>query len=111
AAKWSLFLALCIHKFPEGFALGSLLIGAGFLRLTTAGWVAAVEAATLLGGVIGFFFLPNASPFWLGLIMAHVGGGFSYLAAHAVLGAWMKPGTKSVLTSSSAGAALAAILN
>src|SRR5881398_1790191 len=39
AAKWSLFLALCIHNFPEGFALGSLLIGAGFLRLTTAGWV------------------------------------------------------------------------
>src|SRR3984893_17378411 len=32
AAKWSLFLALCIHKFPEGFALGSLLIGAGFAR-------------------------------------------------------------------------------
>src|SRR5437660_2427298 len=86
AANWSLFLALCIHKFPEGFALGSLLIGAGFPRLTTAGWVAAVEAATLLGGVIGFFFLANASTFWLGLIMPHVGGGFFYLAAHAVLG-------------------------
>ncbi|MGB8806157.1 MAG: ZIP family metal transporter, partial [Chthoniobacterales bacterium] len=48
AANWSLFLALCIHKFPEGFALGSLLIGAAFPRLSALGWVAAVEAATLL---------------------------------------------------------------
>jgi zinc transporter ZupT len=111
AAKWSLFLALCIHKFPEGFALGSLLIGAGFPRLTTAGWVAAVEATTLLGGVIGFFFLANASTFWLGLIMAHVGGGFFYLAAHAVLGEMMKHGKKLVLTSFSAGVALIGILN
>src|SRR2546423_11642784 len=69
AANWSLFLALCIHKFPEGFALGSLLIGAAFPRLSALGWLAAVEAATLLGGAIGFFLLANASVFWLGLIM------------------------------------------
>src|SRR5213082_803895 len=111
AAKWSLFLALCIHKFPEGFALGSLLIGAAFPRLTTVGWVVGVEATTLLGGVIGFFFLANASAFWLGLIMAHVGGGFFYLAAHAVLGEMMKHGKKLVLTSFSAGVALIGILN
>src|SRR5436189_2232553 len=29
ATKWSLFSAVCIHKDPEGLALGSLLIGAG----------------------------------------------------------------------------------
>src|SRR6266487_2587366 len=32
AGQWSLFSALCIHKIPEGLALGSLLIGAGFQR-------------------------------------------------------------------------------
>src|SRR5437762_1212053 len=111
AAKWSLFLALCVHKFPEGFALGSLLIGAAFTRTKTIGWVAAVEATTLLGGVIGFFFLANASTFWLGLIMAHVGGGFFYLAAHAILGEMMKHGKKLVITSFSAGVALIGILN
>src|SRR5437762_12660901 len=99
AANWSLFLALCIHKFPEGFALGSLLIGAAFPRLAALGWVAAVEAATLLGGAIGFFFLANVSIFWLGLVMAHVGGGFVYLAAHAVLGEMMKHGKGLVITS------------
>src|SRR5438270_573182 len=84
AAKWSLFLALCIHKLPEGLALGSLLIGAGFQRPSALAWVAAVEATTLLGGAVGFFFLANAPLFWLGLVMAHVGGGFLYLAVHAI---------------------------
>src|SRR5207249_8062431 len=69
ATKWSLFSALCIHKVPEGLALGSLLIGAGLKRTAALGWVAAVEATTLLGGVIGYFFLANISTFWLGLIM------------------------------------------
>src|SRR5256714_9882453 len=111
ATKWSLFAALCIHKVPEGLALGSLLIGAGLQRSGALGWVAAVEATTLLGGVIGYFFLAKVSTFWLGLIMAHVGGGFFYLAAHAVLGEMMKHGKKLVLTSFSAGVALIGILN
>ena len=111
AANWSLFLALCIHKFPEGFALGSLLIGAAFPRLAALGWVATVEAATLLGGTIGFFFLANASVFWLGLVMAHIGGGFFYLAAHAVLGEMVRHGKQLVITSFCAGVALIGILN
>src|SRR5438094_7822113 len=111
AVKWSLFSALCIHKVPEGLALGSLLIGAGLQRSGALGWVAAVEATTLLGGVIGYFFLAKVSTFWLGLIMAHVGGGFFYLAAHAVLGEMMKHGKKLVLTSFCAGVTLIGILN
>jgi zinc transporter ZupT len=111
ATKWSLFSALCIHKIPEGLALGSLLIGAGFQRGRALGWVATVEATTLLGGVIGFFFLAKVSTFWLGLIMAHVGGGFIYLAAHAVLGEMLKHGKTLVLTSFVLGVALIAVLN
>src|SRR5881296_1740466 len=111
ATKWSLFSALCIHKVPEGLALGSLLIGAGLRRPTALGWVTAVEATTLLGGVIGFLFLGKISPLWLGLIMAHIGGGFFYLAAHAVLGEMLKHGKKLVLTSFLAGIALIALLN
>ena len=111
ATKWSLFSALCIHKVPEGLALGSLLIGAGFRRGGALGWVAAVEAATLLGGVIGILFLGNISTFWLALIMAHVGGGFIYLAAHAVLGEMLKHGKQLVLISFLSGIALIWILN
>lgn len=111
ATKWSLFSALCIHKVPEGLALGSLLIGAGFNRSAALGWVAAVEATTLLGGVIGYFFLSNTSTFWLGLIMAEVGGGFIYLAAHALLGEMLRHGKSLVLTSFSVGVGLIAVLN
>jgi zinc transporter ZupT len=111
ATKWSLFSALCIHKVPEGLALGSLLIGAGLQRAAALGWVAAVEATTLVGGVIGIFFLAQISTFWLGLIMAHVGGGFFYLATHAVLGEMLKHGKRLVLTSFSLGIALIAVLN
>lgn len=111
AANWSLFLALCIHKFPEGFALGSLLLGSALPRITAISWVAAVEAATLVGGAVGFFFLAHASMFWLGLIMAHVGGGFFYLAVHAVLGEMVRHGKQLVITSFCAGVAVIGILN
>jgi zinc and cadmium transporter len=111
ASRWSLFFALCIHKVPEGLALGSLLIGAGFSRLSALGWVAAVEATTLVGGVIGYLFLREIPTLWLGLIMAYVGGGFVYLAVHAVLGEMLKHGKKLVLTSFALGAVLIAVLN
>lgn len=111
AGRWSLFAALCIHKIPEGLALGSLLIGAGFSRDRALTWVTAVEATTLVGAVVGFFFLAKNSSFWLGLFMAHVGGGFVYLAAHAVLGEMLKHGKGLVLKSFSLGLALIAALN
>jgi zinc transporter ZupT len=111
ATKWSLVLALCIHKVPEGLALGSLLIGAGFQRAIALGWVAAVEATTLVGGILGIYFFGHISAGWLSLIMAHVGGGFVYLAAHAVLGEMLKHGKGFVLISFASGAGLIAVLN
>jgi zinc transporter ZupT len=111
ATKWSLFSALCIHKVPEGLALGSLLIGAGFTRASALGWVAAVEATTVVGGLMGYFFLTQVSSFWLGMIMAYVGGGFVYLAIHAVLGEMVKHAKRMVLTSFALGVLLIAILN
>ena len=111
AGQWSLFSALCIHKIPEGLALGSLLIGAGFQRSRALVWVAAVEASTLVGAVAGFFLLANTSTFWLSLFMANVGGGFLYLAAHAVLGEMLKHGKGLVLGSFLLGVGLIAALN
>jgi zinc transporter ZupT len=45
------------------------------------------------------------------LILAYVGGGFVYLAVHAVLGEMLKHGKKLVLTSFVLGVVLIAILN
>ena len=111
AAQWSLFLAICVHKLPEGLALGSLLVGAGFSRSATFGWVAATEATTLLGGAIGYFLLSRTSTQWLGLVMAHVGGGFLFLAAHAILGELLRHGKQLVITSFLIGIALIGVLN
>ena len=116
---WSL-PALIAFRVLQGAVSGPMIPGSQALlisifphekRTTALGWVAAVEATTLLGGVIGYFFLTKVSMFWLGLIMAHVGGGFVYLATHAVLGEMLKHGKKLVLTSFSLGVALIGILN
>jgi zinc and cadmium transporter len=111
AAEWSLFLAICVHKLPEGLALGSLLVGAGFSRTATFVWVAATEATTLAGGAIGYFLLSRTSTAWLGLVMAHVGGGFLFLAAHALLGELLRHGKQLVITSFLIGISLIGVLN
>jgi zinc transporter ZupT len=99
----SLVIAICVHKVPEGLALGALLLGAGFRRTQTLQWVAAVEATTLLGGVVGWLLLRDISAVWLDAVVAHVGGGFLFLAAHAVLGEILKHHKALVLTNFLAG--------
>jgi zinc transporter ZupT len=100
---FSLVMAICVHKVPEGLALGALLLGAGLAGVGVVARVAAVEAATLLGGVIGLFFLPRISPAWLDAVVAHVGGGFVFLAAHAILGEILKHHKALVLSNFAAG--------
>lgn len=99
----SLLLAICIHKIPEGLALCALLLASGLSRTVALCWVAAVESTTLLGGAVGLWAAPQVSGVWLDLILAHVGGGFIFLATHAVLGELVKHGKRLVLISFAAG--------
>jgi len=99
----SLLLAICIHKIPEGLALCALLLAAGLSRPVALAWVAAVESTTLVGGAIGLWAAPQISGIWMDLILAHVGGGFMFLAIHAVFGELVKHSKKSVLVSFAAG--------
>ena len=108
---FSLVLAICVHKVPEGLALGALLLGAGFDRRRTVLLVAAVESATLLGGVLGWLLLKGVSVLWLDLVVAHAGGGFFFLATHAVFGEIFKHHKALVLANFAAGlAAIAALV-
>jgi ZIP family zinc transporter len=107
----SLLLAICVHKVPEGLALCALLLASGLRRGVALGWVAAVEATTLMGGAVGLWVAPHISNLWLDLIMAHVGGGFIFLAFHAVFGELLKHGRKLVLVSFASGILLIAALN
>jgi zinc transporter ZupT len=107
----TLLLAICVHKIPEGLALGALLLGAGYRRGTVLIWVASVEATTLLGGALGIWVLPGISGTWIDIILAHVGGGFIFLALHAVFGELLQHSKKIVLASLFLGMFLIAALN
>ena len=106
----SVTLAICAHKFPEGLALGALLLGGGFARSRMLWLVAAVESTTILGGLLGWFVLRNVSDFWLALVLANAGGGFFYLAVHAVLGEILKHHKRLVLANFAAGFSVIAAL-
>lgn len=103
AVGLSLVFAVCVHKIPEGLALGALLLGAGFHRSSVIWRVMAVESTTVLGGILGLVFLRGVSHAWIGLALAHVGGGFFFLAAHAVLGEIWKHHKALVLLNFAAG--------
>jgi len=107
----SVTMAICVHKAPEGLALGSLLLGASYSRGRMLWLVAAVESTTILGGLLGWFVFRNVSNLWVDLALAHAGGGFIFLAAHAVLGEIMKHEKKIVVLSFTAGiCAIAALI-
>jgi ZIP family zinc transporter/zinc and cadmium transporter len=106
----SLVVAVCIHKVPEGLALGSLLLGAGFRPAAMLVRVVGVEAATLLGGVAGLLFLRNISDAWLAAVVAHAGGGFLYLAIHAVFGEIFQHNKAIVLTNFAIGFAIVGLV-
>jgi ZIP family zinc transporter len=99
----ALVMAICVHKVPEGLALGALLLGAGLSKSGVIIRVAAVESTTVLGGIAGLFFLQRISPTWLDAVVAHVGGGFIFLAAHAVLGEILKHHKALVISNFAAG--------
>lgn len=102
----SIILAVCVHKIPEGLALGALLRGAGLTTGKIILYVLGVEATTLLGGLLGVLFFPAASPFWVKAALAHAGGGFIFLATHAIIGEILKHHKALVLTCFGAGMAL-----
>lgn len=106
----SMLLAICVHKVPEGMALCALLLAAGFRNRVALMWVAVVEATTLIGGAIGLWILPRVSGLWVHLLLAHVGGGFIFLALHAVFGELLRHGRKQVLLHFFIGMALIAVL-
>lgn len=107
AVKSSILFAICVHKFPEGLALGALLLGGGVRRGKMIGLVALVESTTILGGALGWCGLQHvplgALKLTLSVLLANAAGGFLYLAVHAVLGEVVKHHKTLVLANFAAG--------
>jgi zinc transporter ZupT len=82
----ALVAGISVHKIPEGLALILLLLGAGIERKKAISWALGVESMTMVGGVIGFYLVNSTSTFWLGILFAHVAGGFFYMITSAIRG-------------------------
>ena len=68
-------------------------------------------AMTVLGAVLGWVSLHHISTFWLYATVAHVGGGFLFLAAHAVFGEILKHHKALVLSNFAVGFGAIAVLS
>ena len=96
----SIFIAIATHKFPEGLALAALMFSAGYKKGKILIYVFLVEMVTVLGALFGnYIFRSNISPAIMGIVMAHIAGGFVFLAFHAVFGELVKNHKNLVLVS------------
>jgi zinc transporter ZupT len=73
------FGAIAVHKLPEGFALGLMLMAAGRSVWNAFAVAVAIETSTLAGAAVGVFWM-HPSEFWLAVVLAHIGGTFLYLS-------------------------------
>ncbi len=95
----SVFIAIAVHKFPEGLALAALMFSSDYTKGKIIGYVFLVEFVTVIGAAAGLYvFESGISPLIMGIIMAHIAGGFVYLAMHAVMGEMLKNHRSLVIT-------------
>jgi zinc transporter ZupT len=108
----AVFYAVLTHKFPEGLALAALMISSGYNKMKIFIYVALVESVTILGALAGYFiFREGVSPVVFSAVMAHVAGGFIFLALHAVLGEMLKNHKNLVIFSFLGGLAVILLVN
>lgn len=107
----SIFLAVTVHKFPEGLALSALLMKSGFKKFRALFLTVALEALTFFGWFAGLYLLEGYRlGAWFYFLLGHVGGGFFYLALHAVWGESREHAPRYVLFFFLAGIAIVGLL-
>ena len=79
--------AVAVHKFPEGFALALMLMGASRSPQHALYRACGIQSATLVGALAGSLFVQPAQ-FWRGVLLAHVGGTFLYIGSNGLLAAF-----------------------
>ena len=74
------FIAVFLHKFPEGFTIGSMVLaaGKGFRQVMTA---TSLIGATTLIGVFGFYLVGNKFDSTIAYALPVAGGVTLYVAA------------------------------
>lgn len=103
-------LAICLHKLPEGVALGGILRAAVKSRATALGWCLLAEGTTLAGGAAGLWMAPHLGTGWTVVPLGLAAGWLIYLGSHAVHEEWKRRGARAALFAAAAGALAAALL-
>jgi zinc transporter ZupT len=103
-------LAIALHKFPEGVALGGILRASVKKRGTAFALCAVAEGATLAGGALGLAMGPHLGTRWITYPLGITAGWLLYLAYHAIHEEWRRRGFRPVFVSGFTGMAGAAIL-
>jgi zinc transporter ZupT len=100
----SVFAAITTHKFPEGLALAALMFSSNYSKKRILISVTLVESITIVGAILGLYlFQSGISPSFMAAVMAHIAGGFIYLALHAVMGEMLRNHKNLVIASFSLG--------
>jgi zinc transporter ZupT len=107
---WSVFVAVAIHKIPEGLAYGAILRAALRSRLAALGWCAVAQAPTVAGGVLEFYLTAHLGRNWGLVPLALAGGSFLFLGFHAVHNEFRRRGVVPAFAPAVTGAAGAALL-
>jgi len=103
-------LAVALHKIPEGMALGAIVRASVASRTTALLWSIAVEAVTMLGGLLGLAIAPRLGTAWIAYPLALAAGWLFYLGAHAVHEEWKRRGALAAGATALSGALGAAIM-
>lgn len=97
-ADHSVFAAITTHKFPEGLALAALMLSSNYSKQRIIWSVVLVESTTIIGSLAGYYlFNSSISEEIMGILLAHIAGGFVFLALHAVIGEMFKNHKKLVI--------------
>jgi zinc transporter ZupT len=107
---WGVFLAIAIHKIPEGLAYGTILRAALKSRLSALGWCVIAQAPTVVGAAVECLAAENLGEGWLIAPLCLAGGSFLFLGYHAIHGEWKKRGLPQSLSPAAAGTVVAAAL-
>src|ERR1039458_391980 len=75
-------LAVALHKFPEGLALGGILRASVPRRGAALGWAIVAEGATLAGGGLGVVMGPHLGTEWITYPLGIAAGWLFYLGYH-----------------------------
>ena len=88
-AEAGALLGVGVHKFPEGLALGLVLVGARYQKTTAIVIATGIEFLTVIGGAGAMSVSKLPTHATVGAIFALVGGGFVYRSSTP----WQAPST------------------